>query len=54
MGAGINLSWGWENGIVSQGLGFTNEKTTEKWEWNLDLDKTMGMGFAQYQDWKMG
>ena len=52
MGAGISLFWGWENGIVSLGLGLTNEKTIEKWEWDLDLSKTreMGMGFRFEQD----
>ena len=56
MGAGISLFWGWENGILSLGLGFTNEKTIEKWEWDFDLNKTieMGMGFAQNPDWEMG
>ena len=67
MGAGISFLGGWENGIVSLGLGFTNEKKTiEKWEWDLDLNKTvemgmgfrfnktMGIGFAQNPDWKMG
>ena len=63
MGAGISLFWGWENGIVSLGrgilslgLGFTNEKTIEKWDWDFDLNTTreMGMGFAQNPDWEMG
>ena len=40
MKAGISLFWGWENGIVSLGLGFTNEKTIEKWDWVVDLNKT--------------
>ena len=53
MGAGISLFWGWENGILQPGLGFTNEKTIEKWEWDLDLNKTMGMGFAQNPDCEM-
>ena len=54
MGAGIVLGLGkWD---LSLGLGFTNEKTIEKWEWDLDLNKIieMGMGFAQNPDWKMG
>ena len=43
-------------GILSRGLGFTNKITNEKWEWDLDLNKTieMGMGFVQNLDWEMG
>ena len=54
MVARISLFWGWENGIVSLGLGFTNKKKIEKWEWDLDLNKTIEMGFRFEQTMGMG
>ena len=45
-------------GFYHWDLGLTNEKTSEKLEWDLDLNMILeiGMGFLQkyYLDWEMG
>ena len=51
---GISLFLGSENEILTLGLEFTNEKTIEKWEWDLDLNKTIETGVDQNLDWEMG
>ena len=48
MGADVSLFWGWENGILT--LGLTNEKTIEKWDFDLNNTKEMGMGVDQNLD----
>ena len=55
LGLGLACLGAGKMSILTLGLGFTNEKTTEKWEWDLDLNKTIeiGMGFAQNPDWEM-